>query len=81
MALLMVQTANILFQLLSHMVEGSRQLANLVTCDQRQPCSVFTTSNVVCSLDDTLHRLSDLGKQEQREECRQRKSDHARIHK
>ncbi|MNC18000.1 hypothetical protein D3C75_658930 [compost metagenome] len=79
MPLLVIQAADVLFQLFSHMIEGGGQLADLVAGNQRQSRSVFPPADIIRRFNHLLHRLGNLGEQEQSEERCKRKSDHTDI--
>ncbi|MNC45865.1 hypothetical protein D3C75_948550 [compost metagenome] len=64
----MIQAADIFFQLFCHMIEGSGQLADLVTGNQCQSSPVFPPADIVGRLNHLLHRLCNLGEQEQGKE-------------
>ncbi|MNI81389.1 hypothetical protein D3C73_1379980 [compost metagenome] len=77
----MVQAADVFFQLFCHMIKGGGQQADLVTGNQRQSRPVFPPADIVRRFNHLLHRLGNLGEQEQGKERRQGKSQHTGIHK
>ncbi|MNW56549.1 hypothetical protein D3C74_342740 [compost metagenome] len=64
MPLLVVQAADVLFQLFCHMIEGGGQLADLVTGDQCQSRPVFPPADIIRRFNHLLHRLRNLREQE-----------------
>ncbi|MNI79575.1 hypothetical protein D3C73_1360430 [compost metagenome] len=64
MAFFMIETADILFQFCSHVIEGGRQLADFITGPQRQPCAILSPADIVGRFNQMLHRLGNFRKQE-----------------
>ena len=75
----MLQILNRQLQLLRHMVERARQLANLVGGAYRHLRGIFSLPDRVGGLLQLAERLRNLREQEQREERRQREAGYGGI--